>query len=569
MMMEQVQTVSKERCFTDNESVLCVISDLLKTLIGANNCVIFLHDQLNKELVSVYSDLGDEIRVKVGEGIVGSYFSEKKAFVNDDFVADGEWLGFDISDFCGDSVLSYTICNDDEEALGVIFFTAENKKVFTRKSLQLIEQIKMYLVKELEQIEVVKSGFTPAREISLALYDKNLSFIPTLKNDLYESGFSTLFEFSIFAELKHKVQNHREKSFILICMINNIEDILEVANEISNANIPTIMIGPDHDDLILCAGRYNVSSYLPLSRYTKESISQKISDNFYKIVKDPESRSFLNIFIGTTGGTGTTTISSNLANVLSSRYALKNVLYMDFSTTKAISNIFFGIPTPQKSIVDFMHIDDFSEENMLSNGLYQIKNNLYMIPGIQSHIDREEIINKENEQKIINTIYRLKNLFDFVIIDAGLAKDSELQIAIEEISDKIFIVTELTTIHVSILQTYYELMKKAGWKDKIKIVINREDSQNAISIKDASEILNSKNSKEITFDIHIPNGGDYIRECWNFGKLITDEYPNAKFSKAIKESRFYSDLELGISNNVKKPSLLKKIFSRSPAGLEA
>ncbi len=565
MMIPQIQTEKKRYC-NDGESVMCVISDLLKTLISAKSCAIFIYDRLSEELKSVYSDFENEICIKPSSGMVGLSFSRKKSFISADYTLESEGVGFEVVGLDDKTALSYVVTDDDEEPIGVVLFIGKKERVFEQKDLQSIKPLNRYIAKELKRIKPAKSAHIPAREISLALYDKNSALVPSLENDLIKAGYEKIFRFSVFIELKHKIQNHREKSFILICVIKNSEEIYEIAKEILNTNIPIIMIGPDSDDLILCAGKYNVSSYLAVSKYSSEGIYKKIIDNFYKITKNPDSRSSLSIFIGTTGGTGTTTISANFANVLSKQNAFKNILYMDFSTTKAISNIFFGIASPSKSIVDFMQIEDYSEENMLNSGLYQIRNNLYMIPGIQSHMDREEIIGGENEQKIINMIYRLKNMFDFVIIDGGLAKDSELQIAIEEISDKIFIVTELTTIHVSVLQTYYELMKKAGWKDKIKIVLNREDSQNAISIKDASEILNSKNSKDITFDIHIPNGGDYIRECWNFGKLITNEYPNVKFSKAIKESRFYSDLELGFSDDMKKPSLFKKFFSRSLAG---
>jgi len=380
--------------------------------------------------------------------------------------------------------------------------------------------------------------------------------------DLKTLGQGELYEFEMFGELRHRIEMQREKTFILVCTVNSIEDIEAIGKESFHTNLPVIMIGPDDDDLILAAGKYHVASYLPLSRYSKERLEQKIYDNYDRIVKDPVSGSKISLFVGTTGGTGTTTISANLANVLSMRYPMKNILYLDFSMTKAISNIFFGIPSPEKTIVDFIGLEDYSEEHMLGAGLCQVRNNLYIIPGIQSHVEREELLHEENSRKIIDTLFQLKQLFDFIIIDGGLAEDSELQIAVEEISDQIFIVTELTTIHISVLQTYYELMKKAGWKDKIKIVLNREDSQNAISVKDASEILNSRKSKDISFDIRIPNGGNYIRECWNFGKLITGEYPGAKFSKAIQEGRFFSDLEEEISEEREKSSLWKRILGK-------
>jgi len=280
---------------------------------------------------------------------------------------------------------------------------------------------------------------------------------------------------------------------------------------------------------------------------------------FHNIKKNPNNKSEISIFVGTTGGTGTTTISSNLANLTAKEQPLKNVLYLDFSTTKAISNIFFGLPAPKHTIVDLLADENFTIQEMQECGLYKVKNNLSIIPGIQSHIDIEQLNDPDNIRKIINLIHSLKKQFDYIIIDGGLAQDSELQIAIDELSDNIYIVTELTTIHVSVLQTYHELMRKAGWKEKVKIVINRENSQSSISPKDAKEILNLNKSKDMKFDIHLPNETAALRECWNYGKMITDTVPNANFSKALKKSSFYSDIEIDTTSS---KSFLKRLLGK-------
>ncbi len=540
MVMLEDNIISQEA--NKQNDPFSIVSELSKTLVGAEVCSIFVYDEKNSQLVPLFSDLDDQVSILIGTDTISTLFLEKKPTTYK-------------------NSLAYPILNKELKAVGIMIFDKKETS-FHSEDLDLIKPMAHYLSKVIFAMDSTDESLHLRREVSLALHSKNDDISLSIKSDLQELSHNDLFEFNIFNELKHKVQDQREKTFILICTVSTLADIEEIGSNIFDANLTAIFIGPDDDDMILHAGKYNVTSYIPISKYSKEMISQKISDNLHNITKNDKSQSFVSLFIGTTGGTGTTTISTNLANVLSISNPLKNVLYLDLSTTKAISNIFFGIPAPQKTIVDFLEIDDYSEENMLQSGLYQVKNNLYIIPGIQTHMDREDITNEKSEQKIINMIYHLKSLFDFIIIDGGLAKDSELQIAIEEISDQISIVTELTTIHISILQTYYDLMKKAGWKDKVKIIINRENSQNAISLKDASEIINSNKSKDITFDIHIPNDVEPIRECWNYGKLATSEYPNSKFSKAIKNNHFFSDLEVELSGQIEKLTLIQKVFGK-------
>ncbi len=535
-----------------------IVCDLSKTLLEATACFIFAYDQQAEILVDLCSDHCDEALVS---GLEKSFLNRLRETQKVVLLASGDaGLSFLSPALQEASAMLYPVCDEAQNLLGLMLFIREGERDFSTSEIALIDPMQRYLIKMIrESLHDRSREERLGREIVLAIYNHD-ALPASIYTDLKSIANSDLFPYEHFEELKHRLKTEREKSFIAICQVESIAQVEEVGQALSHTNLPVIMLGPEEDDMILRAGKFNVSSYIPLTRYSKERIEQKIVENHQKIIKNPKSSSQLSLFIGTTGGTGTTTISANLANVLSMRYPTKNILYLDFSMTKAISNIFFGIPAPEKCIVDFIHLEEYSEAQMLESGLYQVMHNLYIIPGIQSHVEREALVREEHTRKIIDMLYEVKHLFDYVIIDGGVAHDSELQIAVEEICDQVFIVTELTTIHISVLQTYYELMKKAGWKEKIKIVLNREDSQNAISVKDAGEILNSRKSKDIRFDIHIPNGGSHIRECWNFGKLITSAYPNVKFSKAIQESRFFPDIESEIPGQESKKGLLQKIF---------
>ena len=451
---------------------------------------------------------------------------------------------------------SYPVCDEKDEIIAILELTDK----FKNSNLETIAPLTKYIADQLTLSDTKTN--TPAfrREIALTLYDKNPKITETIQMDLQTMSDNTLITLNLLNELKHRISEQREKTFILIASIEQIKDIDEIGKFVLDSNIIAIFIGPDNDEMILHAGRYNIASYIPISKYTQEHLQTKITENFQNITKNPNNRSDVSIFVGTTGGTGTTTISSNLANITAIAHPLKNVLYLDFSTTKAISNIFFGIPAPKKTIIDLLESEDYNIEQMLDIGLYKTKNNLFLIPGIQSHIDSESLNNPESIRKVINLIYALKKHFDYIVIDGGLAQDSELQIAIEEISDQIHIVTELTTIHISILQTYYELMRKAGWRDKVKIVINRENSQSSISLKDAKEILALDKSRDITFDIHLPNEAAVLRECWNYGKMVSDTVPNAEFVKTLKRSPFYADTDLTLQPEKSSKSFFKKLL---------
>ncbi len=79
----------------------------------------------------------------------------------------------------------------------------------------------MYEQEEVTMIEDVELR----REISLALYSKNEKLTSKIENDLDLLAPERVFSFNLFTELKQKVQQQREKTFILICTVDDKEDI--------------------------------------------------------------------------------------------------------------------------------------------------------------------------------------------------------------------------------------------------------------------------------------------------------------------------------------------------------
>ena len=79
-----------------------------------------------------------------------------------------------------------------------------------------------------------------------------------------------------------------------------------------------------------------------------------------------------------------------MSDLISKNVPNKNLLYIDLSTTKAISNLFLeNNPLPQKTIIDLINSNEFNIENNLENGLIKKRENFYCITGIQKHIDKE------------------------------------------------------------------------------------------------------------------------------------------------------------------------------------
>lgn len=225
----------------------------------------------------------------------------------------------------------------------------------------------------------------------------------------------------------------------------------------------------------------------------------------------------------------------NTANLIAKHQPDKNVLFIDLSTTKAITNLFLEKnPLPSKTIIDLVNSSEFNLETNIHNGLNKIRENFYSITGIQKHIDKDFIEKEMFIEKFLNYIQLCSEHFNYIVIDIGTADASNLKSTLYDLSTKLWIVSQMSLPDVSKLKTFHSLLKRAGLKDKISFIANRYDSQSALSMNDVSSIMNMKKTEKIQFDeLKIPNDFKVLGELWNYCELASDTNPNSIFIKKL------------------------------------
>ena len=119
----------------------------------------------------------------------------------------------------------------------------------------------------------------------------------------------------------------------------------------------------------------------------------------------------------------------------------------------------------------------------------------------------------------------------------------------------------MTLPHISKLKTFYSLMKRAGLKDKISFLVNRYDSQNAISVNDVTSILNMNSEDKIQFDsFKIPNDYSVLGKCWNYCELASSKYPESLFIKKLNSILEEKDFYKFENKKVKSKSFFSFLF---------
>lgn len=364
-----------------------------------------------------------------------------------------------------------------------------------------------------------------------------------LKNEFTEvKNFNSIEEFINF------YARSRSRDVVLLYRVDELLDIQALANIHFGKNVYMIVIGKNSVEHSLLAGKIGVDSYVSEVDANIDMIRELIFRS-QSIIKKRRGKSNISVFTGISGGVGTTSITMNLAKNIAQNSPEKNVLFLDFAYTKSVSNLFFDCIQPEKNIINIAMVQNLSVEELLENGLHKLSNNLYFVPGIQRHTEREELEKQENIQRFLNFINFTKEYFDIVLIDAGVFEDVELEIDIQEIADNLFVVTEFSIPSMSILKTYIDIIDKSGWYNKTHIIANRSDSFGSVSEAEAQEILSKGLKHNFKIDFSLPNDAMHLRECWNEAKLVHDVYPDSPFMKSlgVMRDKFFTNQQSPIT----------------------
>lgn len=430
----------------------------------------------------------------------------------------------------------------------------KNRITFGR--IEIPKKIKGSLILK-KLIKKIRKQLEKQREVQKRLFGNDTAFNIYLIHDEDIKEFADNLKtglrglFNVDVTLDVSIERHleeiknKDKKHIIIYLVSDDKKIKEDENIIKFLNELIIVIGPNDHGISMYCGKLGIENYVSINEFKAENIKSLIIETRKTLINKNKFGNKIIGITGVSGGLGTTTISMNTADLLAQNLTNKNILYIDLSGTKAVSNLFLEKnPLPEKTIIDLINSSEFNIEANLKNGLIKKRENFYCITGIQKHIDKELMEKDVFIEKLLGYISDSSDYFNFIIIDLGLADASSMKSTLYDVVNDLWVVTEMTLPHTSKLKTFYSLMKRAGLKEKVSFIVNRYDSQNAISVSDVTSILNMREEDKIHFDdFRIPNDYQTLGKCWNYCELASEIATNSIFIRklnAILENRdFY------------------------------
>lgn len=403
------------------------------------------------------------------------------------------------------------------------------------------------------------------------MYDISIIYDESLGGYASElmANLKTIFNVEIFmtTSLLNKIQElkNRKLKHIIVYVIKDSKTIDIDKNILESINEFVVVIGPHDLAISMYCGKLGIQKYLEFDNFNLENLKDAIITSKNTLVSKHHEEDKIFAVSGMSGGIGTTTISINCASIMAQNLPDKNILYVDLSTTKGVSNLFLSKnPIPTKTIVDLVN-NDFDIENNLKSGLYKVTENFYAITAIQRQIDKDVLDDDHFVEKLLTYLSQASKHFNYIFVDTGMADASHLKTMVYDLSSEIWLVTQMTLPHISVMKTFYALLKRAGMKEKTNFLINRYDSNSAISIDDVISILNLRDEDKMNFNFRIKNDYATLGPAWNYCELASDVNPSSIFVKSLIKFLQQKQLISKIEDNKKEVKIfgfLDKLLGR-------
>lgn len=225
--------------------------------------------------------------------------------------------------------------------------------------------------------------------------------------------------------------------------------------------------------------------------------------------------------IGTKGGVGKTFIAVNLAVALA-KHTGKRVLLVDMDLD--FGNVALALNLlPKFTVSEVVNEIKNVDQDFIENYLIHHDSGIRVLPA-NSQPMVSEFINEEDIDVILRT---LQSVADYLVVDMPSKFDKSVTPALV-VADKLLVVTTPEMAAVRNIKASLVALNELNYpRSKIKVVLNKVDPKDSISLKDVEATLNI----DVFASLHV----DYknAMRSLNLGNPLVVQKPNGALSKDI------------------------------------
>ena len=334
------------------------------------------------------------------------------------------------------------------------------------------------------------------------------------------------------SELRDALEKYRDCHFVIIGSSIKPSVALAVAEElrISRPEVNSILVRQRLDVATLTkaisAGFRDVidaqdpAALVTAVRHCEEIESKIASSRQNHSLNRVRGRSIL--VYSAKGGSGKTTISTNLASAIASD-SDKQVCLVDLDLQFGDVAISMRAE-PEKTISNLVEIKEHLDEVGVASAVTHLSENLDLLLAPVSPVDVESI----DSELVTKIIGYLMNMYDIVIIDSAPTLN-EIMLKVFESIDIALLLTTLDMPAIKNLKVALETLDAINFAPERRfVIVNRSDAQIGLSIDDVAELVG------VEVFAAIPTSSE-VSASTNQGSPIVSLHPRHPVSRALFE----------------------------------
>jgi pilus assembly protein CpaE len=251
------------------------------------------------------------------------------------------------------------------------------------------------------------------------------------------------------------------------------------------------------------------------------------------------------------GGVGRTTLAVNLAVAMAGEQR-QTVTLMDGSFQFGDVGVLLNLNPKNKSIIDVVGDPSSTDDDLVETTLINHSTGIKVLLAPPSP-EMAELITVDQVRRMMT---RLRATNDFTIIDLW-PHFNDVTLALLDMSDVILTVLTLEITNIKNVRLFLEVADQLGYRDKIKLVLNRADSAFGIRVSDVESSVGRKIDHQVVSDgrtvVYALNRG--VPFVWSNSQSPVSE-DILKISRAL-----VADLAAGEDEDEKEPAK-KTLFGR-------
>jgi pilus assembly protein CpaE len=264
-------------------------------------------------------------------------------------------------------------------------------------------------------------------------------------------------------------------------------------------------------------------------------VAQEVIDAFMKVYAlsahtrtdsaSPGKQGKIYSVLGAKGGVGTTTFAVNLATNVQAVDKEKMVALIDMNRLVGEIPLFLDLETDFNWEEIGKNINRL-DSAYLKSAMVRHSSGIYVVPapvGIETGV-------RLPPDFLVRILKAMQNYFDYILIDMGMYLDEE-SFKVFEKSDAVFLISTLNLPCIINVKRIKESLRAVGGvaNGKVRVIANRFEKKNQISLAEASRIINGEISTTI------PNDYGLTMKAINNGKVLAEVDKNSSVVKVYRQ----------------------------------